>query len=760
VNEAEKRDTGLLLSADRPIATRADDRLGRATYAAALARAIRNWRGDDSLVVGVCGPWGAGKTSVKNLVREALAGYPKAESPFVVDFNAWEFSGQDQLAEAFFVELGEALGRTDESERAKQLESSFKRLGRTLRFVGGMSGAMKAFLGLTGGVAAIAGAAGPEALLMGQAAAVTAEQVQTQLRDLGDAAERASEHFDQPRRGVAQLKSEITGLLREAGRNVLVFIDDIDRLSASEIRLLFRLVKVNGDLPKLVYVLLFQRDIVEKALEADTVVSGRDFLAKIVQAPFDLPKASRRQLNELLFEGLNEVLADARVEKTFRKDAWQGVFWKIEPYFRTVRDVRRFLVSLRFHVGLFLGNEGFEVNIVDLIGLEVLRVFEPDIYAALPAHKSILTGVGSSLGDRADARKKEAQRTLDELVSLDDRRRREQASELLKILYPSLGTFGSPGEQAERELRACSGKLFDRYFQLTVPEGEISQQHLERVIGRLGDRGELYGEFRRLHQQGLMVALVERLEALKETLDLQHAQAFVTALFDIGDELPLHREQMFEMEPNMHAARVVYWYLRREEDEEHREAILREAIQETKGLYLPCMLVGLEAQRDPASDGEGRSRLVRPARLKEFQRICAGKVAGAATGELADNPHLGSLLYYWAEWGDNQASVRTWVDELIGTPAGTLKLLAGLVQRGFSSGGVTRRHDYLSLKRLEQFADPEAIDRGMAGVQPEALGEAERVVLRSFQRSLRRRRLGRSEDPPFSFLEEDESNEA
>jgi len=595
---------------------------------------------------------------------------------------------------------------------------------------------------------------------MGQSAAVTAEQVQTQLRDLGDAAERASEHFDQPRRGVAQLKSEITGLLREAGRNVLVFIDDIDRLSASEIRLLFRLVKVNGDLPKLVYVLLFQRDIVEKALEADTVVSGRDFLAKIVQAPFDLPKASRRQLNELLFEGLNEVLADARVEKTFRKDAWQGVFWKIEPYFRTVRDVRRFLVSLRFHVGLFLGNEGFEVNIVDLIGLEVLRVFEPDIYAALPAHKSILTGVGSSLGDRADARKKEAQRTLDELVSLDDRRRREQASELLKILYPSLGTFGSPGEQAERELRACSGKLFDRYFQLTVPEGEISQQHLERVIGRLGDRGELYGEFRRLHQQGLMVALVERLEALKETLDLQHAQAFVTALFDIGDELPLHREQMFEMEPNMHAARVVYWYLRREEDEEHREAILREAIQETKGLYLPCMLVGLEAQRDPASDGEGRSRLVRPARLKEFQRICAGKVAGAATGELADNPHLGSLLYYWADRGDNQASVRTWVDELIGTPAGTLKLLAGLVQRGFSSGGVTRRHDYLSLKRLEQFADPEAIDRGMAGVQPEALGEAERVVLRSFQRSLRRRRLGRSEDPPFSFLEEDESNEA
>ena len=51
-------------SADRPIRDSRGDRLNRKGFAAALAGAIGSWHGQDSLVVGLYGPWGVGKTSI------------------------------------------------------------------------------------------------------------------------------------------------------------------------------------------------------------------------------------------------------------------------------------------------------------------------------------------------------------------------------------------------------------------------------------------------------------------------------------------------------------------------------------------------------------------------------------------------------------------------------------------------------------------------------------------------------------------------
>ena len=57
---------------DRPIHRRSEDRLGRAGFANAIAKAIRGWRGRESLVIALYGQWGSGKSSVKNMVRETL----------------------------------------------------------------------------------------------------------------------------------------------------------------------------------------------------------------------------------------------------------------------------------------------------------------------------------------------------------------------------------------------------------------------------------------------------------------------------------------------------------------------------------------------------------------------------------------------------------------------------------------------------------------------------------------------------------------
>ena len=60
------------LSADRPISSFSEDLLDRKPFADALANAFIQWHGEDSLVAALYGPWGSGKSSVKNMILEMI----------------------------------------------------------------------------------------------------------------------------------------------------------------------------------------------------------------------------------------------------------------------------------------------------------------------------------------------------------------------------------------------------------------------------------------------------------------------------------------------------------------------------------------------------------------------------------------------------------------------------------------------------------------------------------------------------------------
>lgn len=66
-----------LLSADDAITKIDQDRLGRADFARSLGTALAAWRGDQSLIVGLYGEWGSGKSSIKNMVIDSFAEMPQ-----------------------------------------------------------------------------------------------------------------------------------------------------------------------------------------------------------------------------------------------------------------------------------------------------------------------------------------------------------------------------------------------------------------------------------------------------------------------------------------------------------------------------------------------------------------------------------------------------------------------------------------------------------------------------------------------------------
>ena len=89
-----------------------------------------------------------------------------------------------------------------------------------------------------------------------------------------DFAEKAASAFSSlqklKEKNLQERKAEVAELLRQLKSPILVVIDDLDRLTADEVKLVFQLIKANADFPNLVYLTLFQRDIVEMSLEKVT----------------------------------------------------------------------------------------------------------------------------------------------------------------------------------------------------------------------------------------------------------------------------------------------------------------------------------------------------------------------------------------------------------------------------------------------------------------------------------------------------------
>jgi predicted KAP-like P-loop ATPase len=101
-------------SGDRPLATPQEDVLNRAPFARRIANVLRELPKGASLVVGVHGPWGDGKTTVLNFVRAELAASP---TTLPVDFNPWRFTDESGMLAGFFGVLADKISATLSTKR-------------------------------------------------------------------------------------------------------------------------------------------------------------------------------------------------------------------------------------------------------------------------------------------------------------------------------------------------------------------------------------------------------------------------------------------------------------------------------------------------------------------------------------------------------------------------------------------------------------------------------------------------------------------
>lgn len=526
-----------MLPVDNPITSSNQDVLGRAVVAQDFARSVRGLDASQGVVVGVLGAWGHGKSSFVNLMREQFATAPALP---VVDFNPWVFSGDRQLTDAFFREIAAELRLKDESkfgviaERLDKYGDVLSPLALVPWFGGWFDRAFRA-------------------------------------------TRTAAKWWSDRKKGSRTFREKVSDALEELREPIVVVIDDIDRLTSDEIRDIFKLVRLTASFPNIIYVLAFDRKRVEQALSEDGV-PGRAYLEKILQLSFDVPTIPTETLRMQVFERLDMVLEGVD-DLRFTSGLWLDVFVEIiEPLLGSLRDVTRLALSARPALRAL----GGQIEAVDLLALEALRVFRPEIFTALHGARVALTEP-QSYYDRSE--KAQHQATIDKLLKTSEPDAEIVRAVILR-LFPAARTYIENTRYGpdwvnswKREHRVAYLGYLDLYFGRTAPTDLVAFQQAELAFARISDPSA-FEEYLRLLPAESLEAVITGLETYQGEYPAQSVVPAATTLLNLIPEIPERRNRgMFDlMRPDIVVTRVVIRLLKQLPDEETRDAAVREII--------------------------------------------------------------------------------------------------------------------------------------------------------------------------------------
>lgn len=517
-------------STDLPIQSSAQDRFSRALFAQRIADTIASRTDTAGLVLGLYGPWGDGKTSVLHMIEEQLKGHPDA---VVTRFNPWHFTSEDQLLRGFFGTLASAIGARLTSKK-EEIGEALKKYGSLLSVVNG-----------------------------GDAATGLGEALSTTTLD--------------------ELKTRVEGFLADGHLRVVVLIDDIDRLDRGETHLIFKLVKLSAGFSRTTYLLAFDDAVVAAALGerygAGGDAAGRAFLEKIIQVPLHLPSAESTALRKLVFEGVDQALAQAGIELTRPQvDAFVLHFGDLEESLTTPRQAHLYSNALLFALPLVKG----EVNISEFMLIEGLRLFHPELHRVLRDNSSLLL---SARDQEREQRQQQIRRLIEEATrELTPERRERLFSGLLSALFPRMGRMGYGTEwepEWAREQRVCSSSYFQKFFAYGVSTNQLSDRRFQRFLDDLPTQGPTQQDaaLRELASPEAVASLVQHLRQREEHLPLPIASALAPLLARNGELFPYERGAFSSGGPFTQAAIVMYFLIKSVVDGEARLNLAREVLR-------------------------------------------------------------------------------------------------------------------------------------------------------------------------------------
>jgi len=692
------RSEDILLSADSALTNPDDDRLGYSSFAEHIAKIICNMKPEEGFVIAVYGPWGSGKTTLLNFITHYLNHANEVEPPImVVHFNPWWFSGQEDLTLRFFYQLQAVLGKGKFSVNA----------------------------------------------------------LSTQIADLADilsdipipyaaTGKSVSKLLRARQKDIFELKNNISKSLKEHDKRILVIIDDIDRLTPDEIRQTFRVIKAIANFPNIIYLVTFDKEIVVNALSEPNGFDGEEYIEKIVQLPLELPPPDETSFQSMLLEKLNKLLGNISGQE-FDQTYWADVYLKgLERFISTPRDITRLINALSATYPLVKG----EVNPIDFIAAESMRVFYPKIYYLIQNNPKMFIGNIDKFGI-TDPNLEDHKAFHESMLNKIDEMDRDIIKNLLTLLFPKLrNVYGINhfevynSQECRKQFRICSPEMFPIYFRLAIPKGGISNAEICAIINQSGS-AEAFGSklvdltTQKCHNGKSMARVFfDRIRDYTDKIPPERIGNITNALFDRGDELLLPEDER-PLDYELPSYVLIAYRLRDlifRLDRKSREDVLRQAI--LKGHAITIISEFLRVQdREHGRFAKKEAiqiedRLICEECLIELEKITLKKIINMANNkDLLNKPYFQIILFCWQDWG-NKRDLDEWITQIFKNDIDLVTFIGNFVSLSHSNLGVKR---YLDFSSLQPFISPmNIIDRIKIIAKKRDLNEKQRFVVNEF----------------------------
>lgn len=415
------------------------DRLSRSNLVDQLTRELANANtiSPPSQTIGLVGPWGSGKTWVLDEVRPFLSGITR-------DFNPWLFSDEIGMFRGFASLI---LERIKDKHARKRIATVLDHVGPSLKGLG---------FDISGSVAAasktLKGMASPKAIRDSIAKAMSAEEP-----------------------------------------TCYVIIDDLDRLTPDELLTMFKLLRLIGDLPGLVYILAYDEETLLRLMMRTEITFGsmeraRTYLDKVVEKKIVVPPISDATKSSLVLEPI--IKFGREFQRHFDDKAVETLAWKIESLLfsrlATIRLCDRYVAAVTALPPQLFG----ELSYLDWVLISFLRTVEPHVFHTIQSHPSVFLGRSSLWGMGKEKSVEVAKRVEKELT--EESRSESHATDILELVDELFPQFAA--HRAERETQGSdsdqgidNAEYFPLYFEPGLPDGAVSDVAVEKALQALSD---------------------------------------------------------------------------------------------------------------------------------------------------------------------------------------------------------------------------------------------------------------------------------
>ena len=664
---------------DKPINCPEGDILNRTEFSENLAETIIEWGQTDSIVLAINAKWGYGKTSLLNLVKHYIKIKTKEPSSILsklsrifirrdieggdkrivtVDYYPWGFDDQDRIHSVLFKDLAKAINKhgfflhkvaAKISEYSSALRNKLylpfdmfaKGILLLVTMVGGyiFKGSNSIYFWLVFSLFALL-------FLLSLVSIVSSS------------------------RSPIEVKRRLAEVIQRKKLRLIVFIDDIDRLSRDEILSLLKVIRVNADFPNCIYVLAIDYEVVSNIIGSQEFgISGYDYLNKIIQVNLTLPAHDPELIRQYVIQDLAQfcdIYGITSINHQFEDGAqhWHHIqeagIWSM---ISSLREAKRYLNSIKYLLRLLTNTGVLEVNALDLLSIEAIRLYDPSSYEYVKSNEDLFCNIQRFLEDKEKASKRHAE-IYNKWISSINANKVTLVLGMLHVLFPQLknynpsifGYIDSDERDSVRNLRINAKEHFAKYFSFSFEKtGDcVSQLDIDTLIGSevIDVLKEIVDKHIGIHSlPKLLTRLIN--EITEDTLKSKSFNTLLQVLFDVSDTVSYDYQGVFsiqEYDTLYYSSLNIIQRL----GKAVADKVVPSIIEQSESLYAPVRLLNTilnSDKSDPFYQPIVSDSVISRVKTAVIRLIEDRKE------NLLEHPQFSFIYDCWYEWSDDKSSV-------------------------------------------------------------------------------------------------------